>query len=303
MSTTSTRALCAGADVAEALDHAGGVARMEAFARLYAAVEAFPAATVCVCVGNVVGAGAEIAAGCDLRVGGDNLRLAWAGARVGAPVGPARLTPLVGLAAAKDLVLTGRTVGWTRRWRSGSCSAPRRRARPSARRSSWPPRSPRTRPRACARSSSCSAATRTCRRASTTRTSGSSPSSATARDCRGASPRRRRPRPRAPANLDRPHQWPHGHRAERRTCPPRPRRRRCSRGRRRPAGPPGSAAAAGVGGDGAREDRAQQRGADRPADLLHGVDHRRGDARVAPVDAVGRRRERGGEDVAHARSP
>jgi enoyl-CoA hydratase/carnithine racemase len=110
LSTTSTRAFCAGADVAEALDHAGGVARMEGFARLYAAVEAFPAATVCVCVGNVVGAGAELAAGCDLRVGGDNLRLAWAGARVGAPVGPARLTPLIGLAAAKDLVLTGRTI-------------------------------------------------------------------------------------------------------------------------------------------------------------------------------------------------
>lgn len=111
LSTTNVRAFCAGADVAEALDHAGGVARMEAFARLYAAVDAFPAPTVCVCVGNVVGAGAEIAAGSDLRVGGDNLRLAWAGSRVGAPVGPARLTPLIGLAAAKDLVYTGRTVG------------------------------------------------------------------------------------------------------------------------------------------------------------------------------------------------
>jgi enoyl-CoA hydratase/carnithine racemase len=111
LSTTNVRAFCAGADVAEALDHAGGVARMEAFARLYAAIEAFPAATICVCVGNVVGAGAEIAAGSDLRVGGDNLRLAWAGARVGAPVGPARLTPLIGMAAAKDLILTGRTIG------------------------------------------------------------------------------------------------------------------------------------------------------------------------------------------------
>jgi enoyl-CoA hydratase len=111
LSTTSERALCAGADVGEVLDHAGGVARMEAFARVYAAVEAFPAPTVCVCAGNVVGAGAELAAGCDLRVGADNLRLAWAGARLGVPVGPARLTPLVGLATAKDLVLTGRTIG------------------------------------------------------------------------------------------------------------------------------------------------------------------------------------------------
>jgi enoyl-CoA hydratase/carnithine racemase len=111
LSTTSERAFCAGADVGEALDRDSHVARMEAFARVYAAVEAFPAPTVCVCVGNVVGAGAEIAAGCDLRVGGDNLRLAWAGARLGVPVGPARLVPLVGLAAAKDLVLTGRTLG------------------------------------------------------------------------------------------------------------------------------------------------------------------------------------------------
>jgi enoyl-CoA hydratase/carnithine racemase len=110
-STTSTRALCAGADVREELDHAGGVARMEQFAALYAAVEAFPAPTVAVCVGNVVGAGAELAAGCDLRVGGDNLKLAWAGARLGVPVGPARLTPLVGLSRAKELIFTGRVVG------------------------------------------------------------------------------------------------------------------------------------------------------------------------------------------------
>ncbi|HEY8584549.1 MAG TPA: enoyl-CoA hydratase/isomerase family protein [Capillimicrobium sp.] len=111
ISTTSERALCAGADVGERLDVEGGVARMEAFARLYAAIEAFPAATVCVCVGNTVGAGAEIAAGCDLRVGGDNLKLAWAGAKLGVPVGPARLVPLVGLAAAKDWILTSRVVG------------------------------------------------------------------------------------------------------------------------------------------------------------------------------------------------
>ena len=111
LSTTNERALCAGADVAEELDRDAATARMEAFTRVYAAVEAFAAPTICVCVGNVVGAGAELAAGCDLRVGGDNLRLAWAGARLGVPVGPARLTPLVGLAAAKDLVLTGRTLG------------------------------------------------------------------------------------------------------------------------------------------------------------------------------------------------
>ena len=111
VSTTDVRALCSGADVGERLDHAGGVARMEAFARVYAAFGALAVPTVAVCVGNVVGAGVEIAAGCDLRIGGDNLKLVWAGARMGAPVGPARLVPLVGLSRAKELVLTGRVVG------------------------------------------------------------------------------------------------------------------------------------------------------------------------------------------------
>jgi enoyl-CoA hydratase/carnithine racemase len=111
VSTTSSAALSAGADVAERLDAAAGVARMEAFARLYAAVDAFPAPTVAVCVGHCVGAGAEIATACDLRVAGDNLRMAWPGGRLGVPVGPARLAPLVGLSRAKELILTGRAIG------------------------------------------------------------------------------------------------------------------------------------------------------------------------------------------------
>jgi enoyl-CoA hydratase/carnithine racemase len=111
LSTTSDAALSAGADVGEDLDAAGGVARMELFTRLYTALDAFPAPTVAVCVGNCVGAGAELAAGCDLRVAGENLKLAWAGGRLGVPVGPARLVPLVGLSRAKELILTGRVVG------------------------------------------------------------------------------------------------------------------------------------------------------------------------------------------------
>jgi len=111
LSTTSPGAFCAGADVTEPLDAAGGVARMEAFAELYRLVDEVPVPTIAVCVGNCVGAGAEIIAGCDLRVAGDNLKLAWAGARLGVPVGPARLTQLVGLSRAKELIYTGRPVG------------------------------------------------------------------------------------------------------------------------------------------------------------------------------------------------
>ena len=110
-STTSVRALCSGIDVKEELDHAGGVARMRSFSQFLAALEAFPVPTIAVCVGNCIGGGAEIVAGCDLRIAGDNVKLAWTGARLGVPVGPARLTPLVGVARAKELIFTGRTVG------------------------------------------------------------------------------------------------------------------------------------------------------------------------------------------------
>ena len=111
VSTTDPRALCAGADVTEPLSAEQGLARMNAFGRFYAAIEAFPVVTIAVAVGNCVGAGAELVAGVDLRVGGDNLQLAWAGARLGVPVGPARLVPLVGESVAKGLILTGRVVG------------------------------------------------------------------------------------------------------------------------------------------------------------------------------------------------
>jgi enoyl-CoA hydratase/carnithine racemase len=111
VSSTDPAALCAGADVGEQLDHDAGVARMAAFTRMYSWLDEFPAPIVCVAVGHCVGAGAELVAGSDLRVGGDNLKLAWAGARLGVPVGPARLSQLIGVARAKDLVFTGRPIG------------------------------------------------------------------------------------------------------------------------------------------------------------------------------------------------
>ncbi len=111
VSSADHMGLSAGADVKEKLDEEGKVHRMQLFADLYDAIVAFPKPTIAVCHGDVVGGGAEIAIGCDMRVAGSNLRMRFPGAALGVPVGPARLVTLCGLAAAKYLLLSSRTVG------------------------------------------------------------------------------------------------------------------------------------------------------------------------------------------------
>ena len=110
-SSTDHMGFSAGADVREDLDHEGHVARMQQFSDLYDTVVSFPKPTVAACHGDVVGGGAEVAIACDMRVGGGNLRMRFPGAALGMPVGPARLVTLCGLAAAKYLLLTSRTIG------------------------------------------------------------------------------------------------------------------------------------------------------------------------------------------------
>jgi enoyl-CoA hydratase/carnithine racemase len=111
VSSSDQMGLSAGADVKEQLDEEGKVRRMQLFADLYDTIVAFPKPTVAACHGDVVGGGAEIAVACDMRVGGANLRMRFPGAALGVPVGPARLVTLCGLAAAKYLLLTSRTIG------------------------------------------------------------------------------------------------------------------------------------------------------------------------------------------------
>jgi enoyl-CoA hydratase/carnithine racemase len=111
ISSADQLGLSAGADVREQLDEEGQVRRMQLFADLYDAIVAFPKPTIAACHGDVVGGGAEIAIACDMRVAGANLRMRFPGAALGVPVGPARLVTLCGLAAAKYLLLSSRTVG------------------------------------------------------------------------------------------------------------------------------------------------------------------------------------------------
>jgi enoyl-CoA hydratase/carnithine racemase len=111
ISSSDHMGLSAGADIREAIDEQSKVERMQLFADVYDQIVAFPKPTVAVCHGDVVGGGAEVAIACDMRVGGSNLRMRFPGAALGVPVGPARLVTLCGLAAAKYLLLSSRTVG------------------------------------------------------------------------------------------------------------------------------------------------------------------------------------------------
>lgn len=111
VSSADNMGLSAGADVREQLDAEAHVRRMQLFSDLYDTIVAFPKPTIAVCHGDVVGGGAEISIACDLRVGGSNLRMRFPGAALGMPVGPARLVTLCGLAPAKYLLLSSRTVG------------------------------------------------------------------------------------------------------------------------------------------------------------------------------------------------
>jgi enoyl-CoA hydratase/carnithine racemase len=105
ISSTDHMGFSAGAD-----DKEGQVRRMQLFADVYDELTDFPKPTVAACHGNVVGGGAEVAVACDIRVGGSNLMMRFPGAALGVPVGPARLVTLCGLAAAKYLLLSSRTI-------------------------------------------------------------------------------------------------------------------------------------------------------------------------------------------------
>lgn len=110
ISSTDHTAFSAGADLKEELDRAGKVERMQRFADLYDLVVGYPKPTLAACHGYTVGGGAEVAVGCDIRIGGSNLQMRFPGAALGVPVGAARLVTLCGLGAAKYLLLASPTI-------------------------------------------------------------------------------------------------------------------------------------------------------------------------------------------------
>ena len=114
--TGAGSAFCAGADLVTRFEgearHAEDTLR-PAFEKLMDAVVDFPGAVIAAVNGPALGAGTQLAVGCDLRVVAPSASFGIPAARLGLVLSPAniqRLALLVGQATARDLLMTGRTV-------------------------------------------------------------------------------------------------------------------------------------------------------------------------------------------------
>jgi enoyl-CoA hydratase/carnithine racemase len=109
------RAFSAGSHVGEFEAQRGpdGRARHELESRVGARLAALPMPTIAAIEGNALGGGLEIALCCDLRVASDRARIGLPEVRLAVTPGAGgtqRLPRIVGLARAKELILTGRVL-------------------------------------------------------------------------------------------------------------------------------------------------------------------------------------------------
>src|SRR5438477_932142 len=117
------RAFCGGADVNEMATLDARTAR-EFITRIHRACDAIrrlPVPVVAQLHGAVIGAGLELAASCDLRIGAEGTRFAMPEVRLGIPsvVEAALLPRLVGSGRAAWLVLTGEAIDAQRAYEWG----------------------------------------------------------------------------------------------------------------------------------------------------------------------------------------
>ena len=109
------RAFSAGSHIGEfeAQRGPGGRARHELESRVGARLAALPMPTIAAIEGNALGGGLEIALCCDLRVASDRARIGLPEVRLAVTPGAGgtqRLPRIVGLARAKELILTGKVL-------------------------------------------------------------------------------------------------------------------------------------------------------------------------------------------------
>ena len=113
-------AFCAGADIARrqaetagSLEHGGGDTFRPAFELLLDAIVDSPAPVIAAVNGPALGAGMQLAVACDFRVVAHRATLGIPAAKLGVVLSAAnirRLAGLVGQAAARDLLMTGRAL-------------------------------------------------------------------------------------------------------------------------------------------------------------------------------------------------
>jgi enoyl-CoA hydratase len=109
------RAFSAGSHVGEfeAQRGPGGRARLELDERTATRLAALPMPTIAAIEGNALGGGLELALACDLRIASERARLGLPEVRLAVIPGAGgtqRLPRVVGLARAKELILTGRVL-------------------------------------------------------------------------------------------------------------------------------------------------------------------------------------------------
>ena len=115
LSGRGDRAFCAGSHVGEfeAQRGPGGRERLALEARVSARLAALPMPVIAAIEGNALGGGLELALCCDIRVASERARLGLPEVRLAVIPGAGgtqRLPRIVGLARAKELVLTGRVL-------------------------------------------------------------------------------------------------------------------------------------------------------------------------------------------------
>jgi enoyl-CoA hydratase/carnithine racemase len=117
---TGEEAFCSGYDIGVLTaenDPAGSkpAGRSDAFASFEMAVEAimnYPYPVIAMLNGYAFGGGCELAVSCDLRVGGDHIRMGMTPAKIGmiyTPKGLIRFIQTIGLSNTKEIFFTGRT--------------------------------------------------------------------------------------------------------------------------------------------------------------------------------------------------
>ena len=110
--TSSSERFCAGADLggAESLDDEALRDRFSALEDLLETVRRAPALTIAVVRGAALGAGADLVASCDYRLGTATARLAFPGSRFGVVLGTRQLAAVVGRQAAREILVEGKSL-------------------------------------------------------------------------------------------------------------------------------------------------------------------------------------------------